>query len=531
MAIVISGISVPFTTDHEQVYEIAKRRAGVSNVQSIYIVKRSVDARRRSDIRFVYTVGIKCADEHQEEQLVKRAADTAVKSYTYTEPRFTPGDAALKNRPVVVGFGPAGIFAALILAQNGYRPIVIERGAPVDERVAKVERFWKTGELDSESNVQFGEGGAGTFSDGKLTTRINDPLCEFIQRELVHHGGEPSILLSAKPHIGTDFLRGIVKSIRQEIIALGGEVRFGTALTGIRTLSGRVVGITTTAGDIAAEQLILAVGHSARDVFTLLHKGGVEVAPKAFSVGARIEHLQTEVDRGLYGEFAGNPLLPTGEYQLAHREGQNGVYTFCMCPGGFVVPSSSESGMVVVNGMSEYSRNQKNANSAVVVSVDSAEYGTGWDAGIRYQRQLERRAFELGGGGYRAPAQSVGRFLAGKPGFEQGAVVPSYSLGAQPADFDELFSPYVAGMLRRGITSFGRKLSAFTAKDAVLTGVETRTSSPVRITRGGDLQSVSLQGLYPCGEGAGYAGGIMSAAVDGVRVAGRIISQFAPMEQ
>ena len=431
-----------------------------------------------------------------------------------------------------MGLGPAGLFAALLLARSGFRPLVLERGPELDERVKAVEHFEKTGELNLNANIQFGEGGAGTFSDGKLTTRVGDPLCAFVTDAFLQHGAPADIAWRQKPHVGTDLLRGIIRSIRQEIIALGGEVRFNTALTGLKIENGALAGVETTAGDFACEQLILAVGHSARDTFAMLHRQGMPLECKPFSVGFRAEHLQTEIDKSLYHAAAGHPALPVGEYQLSqHVSGGRCVYTFCMCPGGSVCAAASEENAVVTNGMSLHARNGKNANAAVVVSVDGRDFDNDPTKAVAFQRQLEQAAYRAGGGGYLAPAETVGSFLAGRGQLELGAVQPTYPRGVTPADLGALLPDELSSALRDGLTAFGRKLAAYRAPDAVLTGLETRTSSPVRLLRDKEtLVCEALPGLYPCGEGAGYAGGIMTAAVDGVRCAAELMKRYKPCE-
>ncbi len=527
MPIFVSNLTTSLEEPGEAAIDKAIAKLGISRrqVEKAYLVKSSLDARKRGEIHFVHTVGICCEMEEEIAQKCKQPGVTYHCRYQLERPK---GSRSIDTRPVVAGFGPAGMFAGLLLARWGFAPLILERGACIERRVELVDRFWKTGQLSPRGNVQFGEGGAGTFSDGKLTTRIGDPRCEFVLEELVAHGAPPEIAQKAKPHIGTDYLRGVVRAIREEILSLGGEIRFETPLTQVGIQDGSVRWVEAGGEKIPCELLILALGHSARYTFYHLAEQGVALVPKAFSVGVRIEHLQQDIDRGLYGKLAGHPALPVGEYQLSLRRGDRGVYTFCMCPGGFVVPSSSEEGGVVTNGMSEYLRNQPNANSAVVVSVNSQDFGNEWDSGIQFQRHLEQAAFAMGDRTYQAPAQTVGNFLSRRPGLSLGAVIPSYALGVVEGDFWKLFPSQVSEMLAEGMTSFGRKLPGFAASDAVLTGVETRTSSPVRIPRTELLEAQGIKGIYPCGEGAGYAGGIMSAAVDGVRIAQQIASCYRP---
>ena len=496
-------------------------------VRSATVRKLSVDARRRGRIRLVCSVEVSLESEAAEQALAARMNRPDVVFSGGESMQISYGDAKLSHPPVVVGFGPAGMFAALLLARSGYRPIVLERGGDMESREQAVHGFWQGGAFCTENNVQFGEGGAGTFSDGKLTTRINDPLCRFVLEEMVRFGAPEEILKKAKPHIGTDHLRHVVTAIRAEILRLGGQVRFNTCMTGLLTdPAGRLCGCRTASGDIPAETVILAPGHSARDTFVMLAGAGLSMQSKPFSVGVRIEHLQRDIDRALYGSMAGHPRLPVGEYQLSLRKGERAVYTFCMCPGGLVVPAASEEGGVVVNGMSHFARNEKNANSALVVSVDSKDFGPGVLDGMQFQRRLEQAAFAAGGGDFTAPVQDVGSFLAGKPGWKQGRVAPSYARGVAGADLSALFPAQVTSMLADGLQAFERRISGFSAPDALLTGVETRTSSPVRILRGENLQADKMPGLYPCGEGAGYAGGIMSAAVDGLRCALSLMGEY-----
>lgn len=527
MAIVLTGIQVGLEDPFETAVEIARKQLKIrrQDIRAAYPVKSSIDARHPERIKLVYTVGLELGID--EAQALRRA--NPANGSLREDPVLTVqiGSQPMHCRPVVAGFGPAGMFAALLLAQNGYRPIVLERGMDVDTRVQAVERFWKTGQLDFDTNVQFGEGGAGTFSDGKLTTRIHDPRCGYVMEQLVRFGAPKETMQRAKPHIGTDRLRTVVKNMRWEIQRLGGEVQFGTSAAGLEIRQGRLCGIQTADGVLAAEQLILAIGHSARDTFRMLMEQGVPMTAKAFSVGVRIEHPQQMIDQGLYGKFAGHPALDRGEYQLSHREGSRGVYTFCMCPGGVVVPSASEAGMVVTNGMSEYARDGANANAALVVSVDGSDFGGNPQDGIAFQRRLEQAAFLAGGGGYAAPGQTAKSFLSGRPSLPA-SLQPTYALGVRPYPLAELFPDVVNRMLEIGLRKFERRIPGFSGADAFLTGVETRTSSPVRILRNEELECPAVKGLYPCGEGAGYAGGIVSAAVDGIRVAQQLMARYAP---
>lgn len=528
MAIYLNNIKTALQEPAEKALETARKKLGVpqNRIVRAYLVKTSIDARKRSNLHFVHTVGIEL--DGGEAQLVDALHDPSITLRQESPLEIPRGSQKFAGRPVIVGFGPAGMFSALLLAEQGYRPLVVERGADVDARAMAVDAFWQDGRLDTHTNVQFGEGGAGTFSDGKLTTRIGDPRCGYVLKTLHRFGAPAEILQRAKPHIGTDHLRRIVKNIRCEIERLGGTVQFFSQCTDLQVQNGQVQGILVNGSPLATENVLFAIGHSARDTFEMLASKGIVLQAKAFSVGARIEHLQSEIDKGLYGPLAGHPALPAGEYQLSLRENGRAVYTFCMCPGGFVVPSSSEENTVVTNGMSEYLRDQPNANAALVVSVGPEDFGNGPLDGMAFQRRLERAAFEAGGGGYRAPAQTVGSFLQGKPELRFGRVQPSYACGVTPSDLGSLLPAYVTDMLRRGLSAFGRKLPGYDSTDAVLTGLETRTSSPVRITRSEDFEALGIRGLYPCGEGAGYAGGIVSAAVDGVRAAQALMRKYRP---
>jgi hypothetical protein len=492
-------------------------------IKSYRIFKESIDARKEEMIYFVYTVDVEVGDR-LEEILVKRGYNLTP-DYTYIYPEI--GSKRLENPPVVVGAGPAGLFCGLILSQLGYNPIIIERGEDVEKRTERVEKFWREGILNTESNVQFGEGGAGTFSDGKLTTLIKDKRCRKVLEEMVKGGAPGEILYSYKPHVGTDILKLVVKNIREQIIANGGKVYFNTKLENLIIKNGKIYGIKTNKGEIPAHVLVLALGHSARDTFQVLYNNGLNIEQKAFSIGVRIEHPQSLINKAQYKKFAGHPRLGAAEYKLAyHSPNGRSAYTFCMCPGGLVVAAASEEGGVVTNGMSYHSRDGENANSALLVGVTPKDFESSHPlAGIEFQRKWERKAFQVGGGNYFAPAQLVGDFLQDKESEEYRSVVPTYKKGVKMANLKDVLPDYVIDTLKEAILDFDKKLKGFADKDAILTGVETRSSSPIRILRDERYQS-NIQGIYPCGEGAGYAGGIISAAVDGIKIAEKIISEW-----
>lgn len=521
----ISEISLALNGTETDLKEQAVIRLKVApeEVHSLTLYKKSIDARKKSDVHFICTVDVNCDlnNSPEDKKIIM------VEPYHYE----LPVGKALAARPVVVGFGPAGLFAALILAQAGQCPIVFERGSAVEKRKEQVADFWKTGELNPNSNVQFGEGGAGTFSDGKLNTGTKDSRARKVLEEFVSAGAPQEILYMAKPHIGTDKLPSTVKNIREQIIALGGEVYFETALRTIMIKDNKVTGVEVKPEDgapyvIDTDCIILAVGHSARDTFEMLHSHGVAMEQKPFSVGARIEHPQKLINGSQYGKFAGHPSLGAADYKLAvHLKNGRGVYTFCMCPGGSVVAAASEKNHLVTNGMSNFARNGMNANSALLVGVGPKDFGSDHPlAGIAFQRKLEASAFKLGGGNYHAPVQRVEDFLACRPSKIIGTVKPTYP-GVTPCSLDDCLPDFIADSMRQGIMQMNRFLNGFMSPDALLTAVESRSSSPVRVLRGDNLQSVSVAGLYPCGEGSGYAGGIISSAVDGIKCAEHIIAE------
>jgi uncharacterized protein len=524
----LTELRLPLNHPEDALRVAVLARLGIADggLKAMQVFRRGYDARKPQAIMLVYTLDVEVADEAA--LLARHAGDQRIGPAPDTEYRFVARAPSGIRRPVVVGTGPCGFMAALLLAQMGFRPLVLERGKIVRERTKDTWGLWRRGVLNPESNVQYGEGGAGTFSDGKLYSQIRDPrhYGRKVLAEFVKAGAPEEILYVSKPHIGTFRLVSMVEHIRAEIEALGGEYRFGarvddvvieTAADGQRHLRGLVLADGEV---IEADHVILALGHSARDSFAMLHARGVTMQAKPFSIGVRIEHPQSMIDQARFGPNAGNPLLGAADYKLVHHaENGRAVYSFCMCPGGTVVAATSEAGRVVTNGMSQYSRAERNANAGIVVGISPEDYPGDVLAGLAYQRRWESAAFIAGGGDYRAPAQLVGDFLAGRPSTGLGEVLPSYKPGVTPTDLAQCLPDFAVEAMREALLAFEKQVPGFARPDALMTGVETRTSSPIRIPRGFDFQSVNTVGLFPAGEGAGYAGGILSAGVDGIRVA------------
>ena len=535
---ILDGISLPVeAADGDAVARADKklRAFGIRTAGAkLDVLKKSVDARKKEDIRLVYSVAVSFDGLSEAEE--KKISSLGARRIESEELVIRRGKEKMRGRPLIVGMGPAGLFCALILAEQGYRPMIIDRGDRVCDRVATMERFYTDHVLDTESNVQFGAGGAGTFSDGKLLTRINDPKCTYVLETLAKFGAPEEIKVKAKPHIGTDILREVVDNILSRIEELGGEVRYRCRLDEVREAADGSVVAKTSMGDVNASCVVLALGHSARDTYRTLIEDQFDIIAKPISVGVRIEHKRSFIEEALYGKYAGHKNLGAAEYALSDTRGERGVYTFCMCPGGEVMAAASEEGGVVVNGMSHYARDGENSNSAVAVSVKTEDFcaveGSLALGAIEFQRRIERAAFAAGGGGYSVPVQTVGDFLSDRKGTEPYDVLPTYMNGTnfKCASMDDVLPGFVCASLRYGLSSFDRKIKGFASDGALLSGAETRTSSPLRILRDENMTALGKKSIYPCGEGAGYAGGITSAAVDGIKTAMAIAERFCPID-
>lgn len=530
MELIATNLDLPFNADEHALKLLLSSylRLGTDRILGMRIVRRSLDARDKADIRAIYSVAFELSDDD-----AKHVASMELKNvgrapeHKPFEPEF--GSEAQDAPVVVVGLGPAGLFAAYELARFGYAVTVIERGKPINERKKDVETFFDIAVLDPNSNIMFGEGGAGTFSDGKLTTRIKDPRAKDVLGVLQQFGADESISVDAKPHIGTDVLSVVVNNMRKRLEEMHVDVRFNSVMTGFTSKDGRITSVTVNGSEkIDCCAVVLAIGQAARDTYRMLYANGIELVPKPFAVGARIEHPQEFIDRSQFGKFAGHPRLGAAEYRLTGKSGSRGVYTFCMCPGGVVVASSSDHGQVVTNGMSYHARNGRNANSAIIVQVNPSDFGGDPLSGIVFQEKIENAAFRLGGGDYSAPAIRVGDFMRGIKPSSFGTVTPTYRPATVPRDITKCFPAAISNGIREGISAFARQIRNFDMYDAVLTAVESRSSAPVRISRDEFGEATRMKGLYPVGEGAGYAGGIISAAVDGMHAAERIMNKYKP---
>lgn len=520
----LTNIQLPLEHDDQALHKAMLNKLEISadELLSFTVFRRGYDARKKNAIMLIYTLDIETTKN--DFLIEKFIADQLVKATPDMRYKFVAeASETLSERPVVIGFGPCGLLTGLVLAQMGLKPLILERGKEVRERTKDTFGFWRKKELNTESNVQFGEGGAGTFSDGKLYSQVKDPkhYSRKVLDEFVKAGAPDEILYVSKPHIGTFRLVTMVEKMRAQIIALGGEIRFSSRVDDFHIADGQITGLTLSSGEnIQSKHIAIAIGHSARDTFQALHDKGVYIEAKPFSVGFRIEHRQSVIDQARFGRNAGNEILGAADYKLVHHcKNGRSVYSFCMCPGGTVVAATSEEKRVVTNGMSQYSRNERNANSAIVVGIDPSDYPGGPLAGLDFQRELEGRAYVMGGENYNAPAQRVGDFMKGRPSKDLGQVLPSYTPGVTLTDLAPSLPDFCIEALREAIPAFNRKIKGFAAEDALLTGVETRTSAPINIKRDANFQSINTKGLFPGGEGAGYAGGIMSAAIDGIKIA------------
>ncbi|MEA1961659.1 MAG: NAD(P)/FAD-dependent oxidoreductase [Bacillota bacterium] len=529
MKLRVRNIRLPLEYKASDIKELAAKKLKVrmKDIASCRIQKKSIDARRKT-VHFNTTVDVELnVDVCITPEVMELPEITLVEEINISQ--LVPGNRSMTFAPVIVGSGPAGLFCALRLAQAGYSPVVIERGQDVDRRMQQVDRFWREGTLNEKSNTQFGEGGAGTFSDGKLTTRIGDPRIDYVLETFVKYGADEEIQILKKPHVGTDVIRQVVKDIRKEIIRLGGEFYFDSCVTDLIVNKGVINSIIiNNETEMPCSLLVLAVGNSARDVYKMLYRKNISLIPKAFAVGVRVEHPQELIDRIQYGDFAGRNRLPVADYHLTYQDRSTGrsLYTFCMCPGGYVIGAGSQAGQVVTNGMSYFKRDSGIANSALVVTVHPGDWDHEPLGGVKLQEELEHKAFLMGGENYHAPAQYMTDFLDYRPTESLEGSLATFAPGVTPANLWKLLPQEVAEVMRRGLLAWGKRVNGFVHEQAVLTGVETRTSAPLRIEREASMCSVNVEGLYPCGEGAGYAGGIVSAAVDGLKVAETIITQF-----